>query len=86
MATLRIRKFGPIENCEIDCSRFMVLTGFQASGKSTIAKSLFFFRTIKDDVCALAEERAIEEFSSVKRKNRSIPFFISFPLSFPRAA
>lgn len=77
MATLRIRKFGPIENCEIDCSRFMVLTGFQASGKSTIAKSFFFFRTIKDDVCTLAEERAIEKFSSEKRSRPFISHLVS---------
>ena len=70
MATLLIKKFGPIESCEIDCSRFMVLTGFQASGKSTIAKAFFFFRTIKDDVCALAEERTIEELSSGKKNGR----------------
>ena len=38
MHKLVIHKLGPIEHCEMECSHFMTLTGFQASGKSTIAK------------------------------------------------
>lgn len=50
MHRLIIHKLGPIEHCELECSQFMTLTGFQASGKSTIAKAIYYFRTIKDDI------------------------------------
>ena len=48
-----INKLGPIKNVELYCNDFMVFTGAQASGKSTIAKTIFFFRTIKDDILSL---------------------------------
>lgn len=59
MHKLVIHKLGPIQDCELSCSQFMTLTGFQASGKSTIAKAIFFFRTIKDDVYKIAENKAL---------------------------
>lgn len=58
MHRLVIKKLGPIEQCELQCSRFMTLTGFQASGKSTIAKAIYYFRTIKDDIIELARTQA----------------------------
>lgn len=56
---LVINKLGPIEWCELECSQFMTLTGFQASGKSTIAKVIYYFRTIKDDITELAKTQAL---------------------------
>lgn len=50
MAKITIKNFGPIQNCEMDIKNLTILTGSQASGKSTIAKCIYFFRTIKDDV------------------------------------
>lgn len=50
MAELVIQNFGPIRRCKIEEKRFMILTGAQASGKSTIAKVIFFFRTVAEDV------------------------------------
>lgn len=50
MHRLIINKLGPIERCELDCVPFLTLTGFQASGKSTIAKVIYYFRTIKEDI------------------------------------
>ena len=50
MPKLIINKLGPVETCELECSQFMNFTGFQASGKSTIAKAIYYFRTIKDDI------------------------------------
>ncbi|MCM1124206.1 MAG: hypothetical protein NC416_16615, partial [Eubacterium sp.] len=58
MHRLIIKKLGPIEQCELECSQFMTLTGFQASGKSTIAKAIYYFRTIKDDIINLAKTQA----------------------------
>ena len=62
MHKLVINKLGPIEMCEIKCSQFMTFTGFQASGKSTIAKAIFYFRTIKDDIYLISQERALKAY------------------------
>ena len=53
MHHIKITNFGPIRECEMDVNQFTVLTGPQASGKSTIAKAIYFFRTIKDDILDL---------------------------------
>ena len=50
MHHLSLSCVGPIKQCEIDIDDFTVFTGAQATGKSTIAKSIFFFRTIKNDI------------------------------------
>lgn len=63
MHRLIINKLGPIERCELDCSQFITLTGPQASGKSTIAKAIYYFRTIKDDIVNLAKIQALNAAS-----------------------
>lgn len=47
MSRIIINKLGPIKYCELEIKDFMIFTGPQASGKSTIAKSIFFFKNIK---------------------------------------
>lgn len=47
MERIIIHKLGPIEHCELKIDDFMVFTGPQASGKSTLAKSIFFFKNLK---------------------------------------
>lgn len=61
MHRLVIHQLGPIEHCELECASFMTLTGFQASGKSTIAKVIYYFRTIKDDIVELAVRQALNK-------------------------
>lgn len=61
MHRLKINKLGPIDQCELECVPFMTLTGFQASGKSTIAKAIYYFRTIKDDIVELAQKRGLRK-------------------------
>lgn len=48
MQKLVINKLGPISRCELEIKDFTIFTGAQASGKSTVAKSVFFFRNIKN--------------------------------------
>lgn len=43
---LRVRDFGPIRSCELPVRDFIVLIGEQASGKSTLAKLLYFFQSL----------------------------------------
>lgn len=50
-AKIAIKNLGPITDCTMPLNDFTVLTGAQASGKSTIAKCIYFCRTIKDDIC-----------------------------------
>ena len=52
-ASITIKNLGPIKECSMQIDRFTVLTGAQASGKSTIAKCVYLCRTIKDDFLEL---------------------------------
>ena len=59
MAKIEIHNLGPINNCQMDIEQFTVLTGAQASGKSTIAKAVFFCRTVKDDILDAISRRTL---------------------------
>lgn len=48
MPKIVIDKLGPIDHCSLELNDFTVFTGPQASGKSTVAKSIFFFKNIKN--------------------------------------
>ncbi|WP_103670367.1 AAA family ATPase [Pseudanabaena sp. BC1403] len=50
MQKIIIKNFGAIEYAEIEIKKVLVLIGEQASGKSTIAKLIYFFKSLKDDV------------------------------------
>lgn len=53
MHRLTIDKLGPIRHCDLQIQQYTVLTGFQASGKSTIAKAIHLFRALIDDLYRL---------------------------------
>ena len=44
MQRLYVRDFGPIQSCDIEIQSLTVMTGPQASGKSTLAKLIYFFK------------------------------------------
>ena len=48
MQKIIIHNFGPIKECEMDLAQFIVLTGAQAAGKSTIAKAIYYFSLAKE--------------------------------------
>ncbi|MFN5992096.1 MAG: AAA family ATPase [Dolichospermum sp.] len=50
MQKIIINNFGPIKYAEIEVKKILVLIGEQASGKSTIAKLIYFFKTIQEDL------------------------------------
>ena len=60
MHQLLIERLGPIHHCEFTIRQYTVLTGYQASGKSTIAKAVYFFRTLKGDIYQLMLRRQYE--------------------------
>lgn len=57
MQKIAIRYLGPIKELEMEIKDFNLLIGEQATGKSTIAKAIYFFRSIKttleDYLCQL---------------------------------
>ena len=61
MAKIELRQFGPIHHCVMESKPFTVLTGPQASGKSTIAKVVFFFRTVAQDFIEQIQTRSLED-------------------------
>jgi predicted ATPase len=72
MQKIIIKNFAAIEYAEIEIRKVLVLIGEQASGKSTIAKLIYFFKTLKEDI-----------FSQIyrdKRKYLDIDSDILFPI------
>ncbi len=74
---IKIHNLGAIKDCELTLDDFTVLTGAQASGKSTIAKCIYFFRTIKEDFLSEIMRYKIpithqEERKIIKRINSTI--------------
>jgi ABC-type cobalamin/Fe3+-siderophores transport system ATPase subunit len=47
---LSIHNFGPIAATDIEVNDILLLIGPQASGKSSIAKALYFFKSLRDDL------------------------------------
>lgn len=45
---LKIQKFGPVDMANIDVKDIMLFIGPQASGKSTIGKTFYFFKSLRD--------------------------------------
>ncbi len=45
-----IKNFGPVKDAEIEIKKTLILIGEQASGKSTIAKLIYFFRTLPEEL------------------------------------
>lgn len=88
MHSLEIHNFGPIKNAHISVSRFLVLIGPQSSGKSTIAKLIYFFLHLRDEVTAFVLETAESgKTANSKRdlgkklRNRFVEFFGPTPQS-----
>jgi len=50
MQKIVIKNFGAIEYAEIEIRKVLVLIGEQASGKSTIAKLIYFFKSLKENL------------------------------------
>ncbi|MDX2245723.1 MAG: AAA family ATPase [Bacteroidia bacterium] len=49
MQRISVRNVGPIQEAKININNLTLLIGEQASGKSTLAKLIYFFKSIKDE-------------------------------------
>lgn len=67
MHLLTIDNLGPIRRCELPIMQYTVLTGYQAAGKSTLAKSVYFFKTLKEVLYQLMIRRWA--FSETQQKS-----------------
>ena len=72
MERIIINQLDPITHCELEVNEFMVFTGPQASGKSTIAKSIFFFKNIKNILLTQINKRFLQDkdMMELSTKNR----------------
>jgi len=83
MQKIQIQNFGHIELAEIDITKIVVLIGEQASGKSTIAKLIYFFKSLKEDLFTFVHEEQqnyeyfLKNFSDKIREK----FVFFFPFS-----
>jgi predicted ATPase len=50
MQRIEIRNFGPIKNVAFDIKDYTVFIGAQASGKSTIARAVYFFQSLDEEL------------------------------------
>jgi predicted ATPase len=62
------KQFLAVKPCEIELNRFLLLIGEQASGKSTVAKLIYFFQTLPDAIY----EQSIMAYSKSEQFNFSI--------------
>lgn len=72
MQKIVINNFGPIKNAEIEIKNILILIGEQASGKSTIAKLIYFFKSLGDDF--------FNNFYKADRSNYDVTEDIKLPI------
>ncbi|MCF8374549.1 MAG: ATP-binding protein [Bacteroidales bacterium] len=72
MQKIIIKKFGAVKDAEIEINKVLVLIGEQASGKSTIAKLIYFFKSLRDEL-----------FNHIYQDNSKDYFDITSDLIFP---
>lgn len=93
MQKIIIKNFGPVKDAEIELKKVLVLIGEQASGKSTIAKLVYFFRSLRENLLGILfgkreqnitnleskfEERIKEKFTQWFEANLDINLYIRF--------
>ncbi len=74
MQKIIIKNFRAIEYAEIELKKVLVLIGAQASGKSTIAKLIYFFKTIQDDFFVQVYESGNTDLEKLVRR-KFLEFF-----------
>jgi predicted ATPase len=63
MQHITIKNFGPLVDVDIDLPDVMLLIGAQASGKSTLAKLVFYFRSLRKDLIEILNDDSIKNSS-----------------------
>lgn len=68
MQKLIVKNFRQISTAEIEIKKLLLLIGEQASGKSTLAKLIYFFKSLKEDYFNLIYENAQKTPSDLEKK------------------
>lgn len=63
MAHISIKHLGPVNQFDMEIHDFCIFTGPQSNGKSTIAKAIFYFRTVKQDILNIIMQGGPAKFS-----------------------
>ena len=63
MQHITIKNFGPLADVDIDLPDVILLIGAQASGKSTLAKLVFYFRSLRNDLIEILNGDALLDIS-----------------------
>lgn len=71
---LTIHNLGPIKDCEMTVNDFTVFVGPQSQGKSTIAKAVYFFRSVKQDIMNLMLPKGPVVYNPPVAYNPPVPF------------
>lgn len=59
MQHITIKNFGPLADVDIDLPDVILLIGAQASGKSTLAKLVFYFRSLRNDLIEILNDDVV---------------------------
>ncbi|WP_413172492.1 AAA family ATPase [Anabaena azotica] len=62
MQRISIENFGTVKKFEADVTDVMLLIGPQASGKSTISKTIFIFKSLKDEILDHIYANSLDKF------------------------
>nr|WP_041641925.1 AAA family ATPase [Trichormus azollae] len=71
MQRISIENFRPVKKLEADVTDVMLLIGARSSGKITISKSIFIFKSIKDEII----NYMMIIYIIICRKYRNIEYF-----------
>jgi predicted ATPase len=80
MQRISIENFGPVKKFEADITDVMLLIGPQASGKSTMSKTIFIFKSIKDEILNHIYINAFENLLSLNYIIRKIVTYFEIQL------
>ena len=72
MHRIEIENFGPISKTEISITDIVFILGEQASGKSTVAKLVYFFRTFQNEFINLIFTKDFEDWHSCRNEYNSL--------------
>jgi predicted ATPase len=67
MQKLIVRNFGPIRELDLDIKDLSLFIGEQATGKSTVAKLIYFFKSLRDDLMAYLYESEIQTLEVLRQ-------------------
>lgn len=77
MQKIVIKNHGPVKDCKLAIKDFIICTGPQASGKSTVAKSIFFFKNLKNILYSQVRKKILLA-DSVEEENVELKTWLKF--------